>query len=757
MKLQSIIERIWTRNYFSVFLTIWTALITASVAWNLYENHEEIVERARIEARTIFQHNLAYRRWNTMHGGVYAEITDENRPNPFIVSPLRDLSTREGVKLTLINPFQMTKQTYELLRKQSPLASINRTVSMKPLNPENIPDEWERKALSAFEKGRTEVSEITEINGSLYMRVLEPYRAEKRCLKCHGHQGYKEGDIRGGMSIAVPMRPYYEAALPTGKIIVLTHIALWLMGAGALVLFSRGLRRYQSAISESERKFRIVSEFAYDFELWIGEDGEIVFISPSCERITGYSRQEFVENPGLLSDIVHPDDREAYKNHLADFRSSSHGEMEIRIITKSGQQKWLSHSCRPILVEGKFLGRRASNRDVTDNKRLEDQLFQSQKMESLGHFAGGVAHDFNNVLTAINGFAYLLNENLKEGASNDDSRECIDRIFLAVKLGKNLTSNLLASGRKQIANPMPVELSLIIHKISDILKTLVTEEIELKIALSDDEMPIIADPHQIGQVIINLCTNAKDAMPAGGEIEIKTGLLLLDQKYTGRYSTIPPGTYMVLSISDTGSGIDADKIDHIFEPFFTTKQNGKGTGLGLTIVYSVVRQHNGFIDVRSERNKGTTFTIVIPASKQHGDEIAGPPLPEPRYITRGHETILLAEDEASVRKFLERLLQRRGYTVILAEDGEDAMKKYHENRDGIDMVIFDVVLPRKNGREVYDEIKSQKHDIKALFISGYTDDIITEKGIFEEKLEFLSKPLDAQTFVMKVRDILHKQ
>jgi len=741
MKLQTVMEKMWTKNYLVVFLVLWTLLVATSVVWNFYRNHEETHERARIEAQTIFQHNLAYRRWNTAHGGVYAEVSDKNQPNPFIISPRRDVTTLEGTRLTLINPFHMTKEAYELLSKQSPLASINRTISLKPLNPGNTPDTWETKALKSFEEGKTEFSEITEINGLPYMRVLKPYITEEGCLKCHGHQGYKLGDIRGAMSIAVPMQPYYAAATATARITFMTHLFLWLIGAGTIVLFSKGLRRYQGEIEKSERQFRILSEFAYDFEFWIKENGEFVFVSPSCERITGYTQSEFMEKPDLLNTIAHPEDSDVCHNHITDFRTSSHEDMEFRIIAKDGQVKWLSHFCGPIYVDGKFLGRRASNRDITERKKLEDSLLQARKMESLGQFAGGIAHDFNNVLTAIGGFAHLLGDSSEK--RDEDSAECIEQISLAVKFGKNLTSNLLTFGRKQIIHPVNMELSQIINTISDMLKTLIPGEIALKISLTGDERPIFADPYQIGQIIINLCMNAKDAMPLGGELHLKTDLLVLDGKCNGRYAAVTPGTYMVLSLRDTGTGIDEETMVRIFEPFFSTKHSGKGTGLGLTIVQSIVQQHHGFIDIESEMKRGTTFRICFPVSRVHKHEVSLA-RSEEKTSTPGKGTLLVAEDDECIRNFLRKLLVKRGYTVVLAEDGEEAIRKYNEIRGSIDMLILDVVLPGRNGSEVYDFIKADRPEIKVLFISGYTDDIITADGISDENLQFLSKPIDAE-------------
>lgn len=333
--LKTFFKKLWSQRFSLSLLAVWSMLVAVSVIWNLHENYRETMEKARVEARTILQHNLAYRRWNSMHGGVYAKVSDTNRPNPYIVVGNRDIVTTNGIKYTLINPFQMTKQAYDLLKKQSPsLAAINRTVSLNPLNPENIPDAWEQKALLAFEEGEIEVTELTRIFGLPYMRLLAPYVTEKRCLKCHEHQGYDVGDIRGGMSIAVPMQPYYETAFQTRKIVVLTHLAMWVLGSGIIILFFIGIGKYRKAIAESEEKFRIVSEFAYNFECWITEEGGISFISPSCERITGYSRDEFYSNPKLLHTIVHPEDRAIFSNHLTDFEQPAHEEIEYRVTTK---------------------------------------------------------------------------------------------------------------------------------------------------------------------------------------------------------------------------------------------------------------------------------------------------------------------------------------------------------------------------------------------------------------------------------------
>ncbi|HEX8949973.1 MAG TPA: ATP-binding protein, partial [Dissulfurispiraceae bacterium] len=510
--------------------------------------------------------------------------------------------------------------------------------------------------------------------------------------------------------------------------------------------------RQQQMIQESEWKFRTLSEFTNDWEYWIDGHRKIVFMSASCERITGYSPEEFSESPRLLYDIVHDEDRAAYETHMADFTATRHEEMEFRIITKSGQLKWISHVCGPIYVEERFLGRRVSNRDITDRKKLEEQLSQSQKMESLGLLAGGIAHDFNNLLTSITGYSSLLESELGDGDAR--TKRFVSQILSASERAQNLTSSLLAFSRKQIMKPSMVSLNGVVENISGLLRSLIGEDIELIISCSAEEFPIFADPHQIEQVIMNLVTNARDAMPTGGRLAIGTTPVTLSSEFAGKYGA-KPGRYMVLSVSDTGMGIEAKDLPHIFDPFFTTKEKNKGTGLGLAMVYGVIKQHGGFIDVYTEKGWGTTFKIYQPASAEdRSDGQTVRAVPETAIDFRGNETIFIAEDDGAVREFMRDVLERYGYKVLMALDGVDAIRKYTEYKDSIDMVILDVVMPRKNGKEVYDHIKSMSPGLKALFMSGYTQDILTSRGIYEENLEFISKPLEINTLMLKVRNIL---
>ncbi len=742
-----------TKRYSLYLILGWTSIIIVSSVWNIYQTHKETMEKARIEARTVFEHSLAVRNWSAKIGGVYLPVTDKIQPNPYIVSPDRDVTTTDGKSLTLMNPVWMLKEIFKLITRQSLLPAINRTVSLKYVNPENKPDEWEEKGLLFFEKGEGEISEITDINGKPYMRVLKPLKTEKECLKCHAFQGYKEGDIRGGMSISVPMKPYYDGEYRTHVTIAISHILLWIAGVGSIVILSRSIQKQQETIAESEWKFKTLSESAGDWEYWVNESKEIVFMSHSCERITGYAQKEFIENHNLVYDIIYADDKASFEKHLTNFNMPQHEDMEFRIITKDGQEKWLSHVCGPIYTENKFFGRRVSNRDITDKKRLQDQLAQSQKMESLGLLAGGIAHDFNNLLTAIIGYASLLKDEIPD--ASEVIKKDIQQVLTASEKAQKLTSSLLAFSRKQIMKQSDVSLHKIIEGIFEILKRLIGEDIELKVNYSEIEFPVFADAHHIEQVILNLVTNAKDAMPSGGRLIIETATLILDSEFAAKYNA-KPGRYMMLSISDTGKGIDKKHLPHIFEPFFTTKEKGKGTGLGLSMVYGIVKQHEGFINAYSEKDVGTTFKIYIPASsveyKDKGIEETAIPLL--KSDLRGSGTILVAEDEETVRGFLKDTLETYGYNVIAAVDGEDAVLKFGENKGRIAMIIMDIIMPKKNGKEVYDIIRKINPGIKALFISGYTQDIITSKGISEEGLEFIEKPLRIQVLMEKIKNML---
>ena len=369
-------------------------------------------------------------------------------------------------------------------------------------------------------------------------------------------------------------------------------------------------------------------------------------------------------------------------------------------------------------------------------------------MEAIGELAGGVAHDFNNILTAIIGFGTFLQLKLKD---NEPLRHNADQIIVAAERAAELTQNLLVFSRKQITTPRPVNLNTIIGQVEKFLRRIINDDIQLKTSLHPEELVVLADSGQVEQVLMNLATNSQDAMPGGGSIMIATSLIELDEKFIALHGYGRPGLYALLSFEDTGSGMDKNTQERIFEPFFTTKEVGKGTGLGLSIVYGIVKQHNGFINVYSELNKGTTFRVYLPVTQS---AVAGKKPEKAMPAEGGTETILVGEDDAGVRQLTRIFLEESGYSVIEAVDGDEAIAVFKDNQGRIDLVILDIVMPKKSGKSVADEIRVANPKIPVLFVSGYTANIIHQNGILEEGLNFISKPFSPEALLRKVREVL---
>jgi PAS domain S-box-containing protein len=386
--------------------------------------------------------------------------------------------------------------------------------------------------------------------------------------------------------------------------------------------------------------------------------------------------------------------------------------------------------------------------DVTERKRLETQLYQAQKMEAIGTLAGGIAHDFNNILSAIVGYSSLLQMRLGAG---DPARDYVKQVLDAADKAGVLTKSLLAFSRKQIVELSPVDVNEVIWDFQKILARLIGEDIAIKVSCSPSPLIVDADKGQLEQVLMNLATNARDAMPRGGELQFSTAALEVDTANQAAYALATPGSYAYITVSDTGNGMDQRLLEHIFEPFFTTKELHKGTGLGLSIVYGIIVKHGGAIKVYSEPGHGTTFKIYLPLSRR---ELRPAGRDEPALLPRGRETILLVEDEENVRSVTSAVLREYGYSVIEAADGEEAVRAFREDRDRIDLVLTDLIMPKMNGREAIREMKLLRPDLKAIYTSGYTADIITQKGLLEEGGVFITKPLNPADLLRKLREVL---
>lgn len=388
-------------------------------------------------------------------------------------------------------------------------------------------------------------------------------------------------------------------------------------------------------------------------------------------------------------------------------------------------------------------------RDITEMRKLEQQLVHAQKMEAIGQLAGGIAHDFNNIVTAIMGYGNLVLMKLPE---DHPVRHFVEQILVTSDRATELTKGLLAFSRKEALNMQPVKLNDIIVGFQSFLERIIGEQIEIKSYLCADEVSIYADSSQIEQVLMNLATNARDAMPNGGTLSVSMETTELDDRFVAVHGYGEPGKYVCLSVTDTGSGMDEETLKRIYEPFFTTKETGKGTGLGLSIAYGIVKEHNGYILAYSSPENGTTFRIFLPLIEENkARKIEVPPYPQ---IEGGGETILIAEDDSQVREMTAKLLAGYGYSVIEAVDGDEALQKITDVQGAVDLLILDVLMPKKGGREVAQSANSLYPKVRVLYNSGYPLDLLVKKNILAEDVAFFTKPIAPRELLAKVREVL---
>ncbi len=483
--------------------------------------------------------------------------------------------------------------------------------------------------------------------------------------------------------------------------------------------------------------------------------GNIQYVNPRFTQLTGYTPEEVVgKNPRILkSGNISP---EVYKQLWETISAGHEWRGEFCNKKKNGALYWETACISPIKnpagVITSYIGVAEDTtrirQEEKEKQNLREQLYHAQKLDSIGKLAGGIAHDFNNIMTAIIGYGNLIQLDME---NDSPLKPYIQKILATAEKAADLTRGLLTFSRKQVTDPKPMRLNDCIKGARGILTRLIGEDIELKTILTDKECVIIADSTQMDQVLINLATNARDAMPDGGTLTISTSITEIDDGFIKTHGYGTHGKYALISVSDTGTGMDGKTKAQIFEPFFTTKEVGKGTGLGLAIVYGIVTQHDGYIEVHSEPAKGTTFKIYLPIVKSAIEKTTTDTAANPKY---GTETILLAEDDANVRKLIKTILEWYNYTVIETENGEDAVNKFAEKRDAIQFLLLDVVMPKKNGNEVYQEIKKMKPGIKTIFISGYNDDVVQKK--IPSGVKHFSKPIVPAMLLNAIRDGLDR-
>lgn len=981
---------------------MWTILILGSFIVQWFEHRRIVEELARFAAVSTFDRDVLYRTWATQQDGVYVTPTDATPPNPYLKIEDRDVVTQSGKRLTLLNPAYMTRQVYDLTQKSSGIRG--HITSLYLLNPNNVPDSWERNNLEQFQKGMKDTSSFEKIDGRLFLRYMHPLQIEPGCLRCHSSQGYKVGDVRGGISISVPMAPYYASQTKNFASISLLHTFLWLFG---LSLVWIGQRRFQRGevdrisavhdLQESEKRFRMVLENVQDAYCRFNKDDRLINASPSAavmfgynspdemiglfthalfqdpeemdiilnelkkhgqihDRIGkgkkkngthfwislnaqfffddkgqvqgiegfirditerkkaedalraseekyrllfknnpvpmwvydintlaflavndfamdhyGYSQEEFLSI--TIKDIRPPEDipylfdvlekftgslrkvgtarhrkkdgslidvditahmiefdghqamfilakditeqkraenllrqsEEKFKaafitspdsiniNRLSDGMYVSINQGFTRIMeyteedvigkTSSGLNIWVNIEDRNSLLSGLKENGKVENlearfkakdgtqriglmsaiiinlnnvphilsitRDITEVKRLQLELFQSQKMLSIGTLAGGIAHDFNNILNIILGYSGILQARKDQPEKFSES---INAITHAVDRGAALVHQILTFARKTETTFEPIAVRNLVMELCSMLKQTFPKVITFNLCLSDDLPLIHADHSQMHQVLLNLCVNARDAMPHGGIITITTEISTQEQ-IRDRFPSADQAKYICISIADTGVGIDELTRSRIFDPFFTTKEMGKGTGLGLAVVYGVIQSHHGFIDVKSAIGQGSVFQLYLPV----------PVVPEKNNIPQnaanlkvfGHsETILLVEDEEFLLETLSYELETSGFSVLTARDGMEAISMYREHQKEISLVFSDMGLPSITGIDEFKKLKEMNPRVKVIFTSGFIEPEIKNELQIAGARGFIQKPYRPEDVLRKIRETI---
>ena len=506
----------------------------------------------------------------------------------------------------------------------------------------------------------------------------------------------------------------------------------------------------ETALERREKLFRALSENALDIVTVINHDGTILYISPSSLRVLGYQPEELTGKNAFA--YIHNEDQAAVQQDLAHCIATPAmtTTSKFRVHHKDSSWRHVETVCQSLLADPAIGGVVVNLRDMTERRRLEEQLRQSQKMEAIGQLAGGVAHDFNNILTVIQGHASLLRSGPKLAEVQGIS---VEQIYQAAERAAGLTRQLLTFSRRQVMQPKPLDLNSVLSNMTRMLGRLLGEDIALQFNYSPGDPWVQADEGMMEQILMNLAVNSRDAMPTGGKLMIGVSVVDILPEDLLKYPDGRAGRFVCFSVADTGSGIAPEVFPRIFEPFFTTKPVGKGTGLGLATVYGIVKQHHGWLSAESEPGKGATFHVYLPAIAGGGLK-ADATTPEEKP-PRGTETILVVEDEFPLRELINTVLTSLGYRILEAATGAKALEIWQHHKHEIDLVLTDIIMPEgMTGRDLVERIHAEKPDLKAIYTSGYSSDIVGKSFLLKEGVNYLQKPFVPQKLARAIRQCL---
>jgi PAS domain S-box-containing protein len=863
---------------------IWSGLIGASLYMYHADEHQQAIDMASIEARAHYNKDKTFRHWGASHGGVYVPVDEHTPPNPRLSHiPERDITTASGKKLTLMNPAYMIRQMMQDYENIYGVRGRITTFPDKLFYQGNMPDAWELAALQYFQRGGEEVKEITDLNGMPHLRLIRPLFIKQGCLKCHGSQGYKIGDLRGAVGVSVPMQPYLDSEQEALKAQAVFSGILWLVGLLALGYFYmrakaraweqftfaselkgneertrrllnstaegiygvdlEGLCTFANAMcltlfgyqDEGEligknmhelshhshndgspypvEECRVYKAFKQDEAMYVDDEvfwrsdgtsfpvtysslpvkksgkiigsivtfsdiserqqadeqvrvlsssveqakesivitdvkGTIEYVNPAFCETTGYPAQEVVgQNPRILKSGKQ--DRDFYKTMWDVIASGQPWQGRIVDRKKDGTLYPAILTISPIKNEfGEITHYVGNQQDLSEYEGLEAQFRQAQKMEALGTLVGGIAHDFNNMLAGITGNLYLAKQRTRE---MPDVVQKLDNVEALSFRAADMIQQMLTFARKGQVSMQDFLLMPFIKEALKFLHTSVPENIKMHQEICSDSLPVNGDKTQLHQVLMNMVNNARDALDGMDNqcITIKLEAFHADDAFIEKHSYFKAGDYAHLSVEDNGCGIPDDQIKHLFDPFFTTKEQGKGTGLGLAMVFGAVKTHHGFIEVESIECEGSTFHVYLPLLKS---EMITPGSPQEEEAAAGHgEMILLVDDQQHVRETGEKVMEDLGYRVLTASNGQEAVEIFQSHCEEIDLIILDIVMPTMSGDEAARCIRQINPQVKIIFSTGYDKNIQTNM----ENETIITKPFSVVEMSSLIRQQLN--
>ncbi len=735
-------------------LLFWSVLVIGSALFFLKTEWKTAMDMGRELGLYSLQKDYTFRAWNARLGGVYAKVSETTPPNPFLSHiPNREIQDQEGREFTLMNPAYMTRQVHELGLEMFGLHS--HITSLNVIRPANKADSWETSALKQFEQGAKEVVELVSIDNQPFMRVMTPTFARESCLGCH--PGYKVGAIRGGISVSVPMQQVIKSAKKNMLIRSVYHFFIFVIGVVGLLVFWRQTGKQLTAregiendLKRQEAHLRgIVENIASGIAVYERCEQDDDFIIKSINPAGLAQAQSTLEEvAGKKVTDVFPGVVEMGLFGVFQ-RVWQTGKPEHLPVTTYADERifqWAENYVYK-LPAGEVV---AVYEDITEKKKLEQELFQAQKMEAIGTLAGGIAHDFNNILAAILGYAEMARMNLPDSSG---TAKDIDEVITAGNRAADLVKQILTFSRKEQKKQQPLQISLMVKEAVKMMRSSLPATIEMETSIDQRVGMVMADPTSIHQLVVNLCTNASHAIGNDmGKMKVALHSIELGEEQLADKPVINAGSFVVLTVKDSGEGMDEKTKAQIFEPYFTTKEPGKGTGLGLAVIHGIVEQCNGFIEVESSPGQGSEFLVFLPVIDEAIDKVSTgkeiTPLPS------GREKILLVDDEPAITQIGQAVLTGLGYDVTAETKSGIALEKFQAAPESFDLVITDQTMPDLTGIDLAKAMLKLRPDLPIILCTGYSS-AITEEEVYAIGIKFFaSKPLSKRTLAGLVRQAL---